>query len=270
MKLILLSIFCVASVLAAEIGYQTPVRMLDLLAKQKSSRIVNGQRAVLGQFPHQAFMIVTGSTQSWACGGSIISDEWILTAAHCVQSAISFSIQLGTVELQSAGTVHLTTNSYVKHPSYNPSNYNNDVAVIKLNSKITFNSNIQPITLPVAGTTNTFENNVATVSGFGRTKDTDTTFSNYLYYVNLTVMSNSACEALFGSSAIISSTLCTAAGSNPVTGTCGGDSGGPLIYGGVQIGIVSFGASAGCEKGYPNGYARVTAFRDWIKTTTGV
>ena len=49
-----------------------------------------------------------------------------------------------------------------------------------------------------------------------------------------------------------------------------GDSGGPLIYNGIQVGLTSFGATAGCEIGYPSGFTRISHFRDWILTNTGV
>ena len=101
-------------------------------------------------------------------------------------------------------------------------------------------------------------------SGWGRTSDGSTATSAQLRSVQNNVITNAVCAQTFGGT-IIASTLCisTAGG----RGTCNGDSGGPLTVpragvsnGRLQIGVVSFGAAAGCQRGFPAGFARVTSF----------
>uniref|UniRef100_A0A182XIW6 Peptidase S1 domain-containing protein n=1 Tax=Anopheles quadriannulatus TaxID=34691 RepID=A0A182XIW6_ANOQN len=78
MKLFIVVVLaCLAAVQAREISYQSIVPFREAT---RSSRIVNGFPASLGQFPYQVFLIGDGSL---ACGGSLISAEWVLTAAHC-------------------------------------------------------------------------------------------------------------------------------------------------------------------------------------------
>jgi len=92
-----------------------------------------------------------------------------------------------------------------------------------------------------------------------------------LQYADLKVIENSVCAQTYGST-IASSTLCAATPGGK--STCNGDSGGPyaMNMGGklTQIGVTSFVSSAGCESGKPAGFVRVTSFRDWIKTNTGI
>lgn len=89
---------------------------------------------------------------------------------------------------------------------------------------------------------------------------------------NSTVMANSGCSAVYGS-IITSNHVCISTVDGH--GSCNGDSGGPLSdvsADGVfsQIGIVSFGASAGCELGYPAGFTRVTSYLSWISSNSGI
>ncbi|KAJ8976741.1 hypothetical protein NQ317_004292 [Molorchus minor] len=88
------------------------------------------------------------------------------------------------------------------------------------------------------------------------TSDSATDASDILQAVNITVITNAACQQTYGS-AIISSTICTSGG----IGVCSGDSGSPLVVAGMQIGIVSFGSTFGCSAGYPSAFARVSSFK---------
>lgn len=108
-------------------------------------------------------------------------------------------------------------------------------------------------------TGNTWAGVSATVSGWGLTSDGGSTAGN-LQYVTRSVITNSACAAIYGD-AVIGSTICTDAS------TCSGDSGGPLIASGQQIGVVSFGAAASCAS-FPSAFARVSHFVDWISQAT--
>ncbi|KAJ9580604.1 hypothetical protein L9F63_024219 [Diploptera punctata] len=233
-------------------------------------KIVNGQQATRGQFPYQAAVYLDSSS---FCGGSLISTTFVLTAAHCAQSVSRFTVYLGAQALSASesGRVIVTSTSKIVHASYNPSTIANDIALIRLPSAVSLTSFIQTIALPGRSlSSNSFAGSTVTVSGWGRTA-TSTSVSNQLNYVDLTVITNSACSSFFGSY-ILASTIC-ADGSNR-QGSCNGDSGGPMVVtsGGqrIQIGVVSFGSGLGCTAGYPTAYARVTSFLDWISTNSGV
>lgn len=157
---------------------------------------------------------------------------------------------------------------YRIHEAYNSQNLNNDIAILILPASATLNAFVTPARLPTGAHLNSlFEGELATVTGWGRISDSSTATSTHLRSTQNNVISNALCFATFGG-IVIPSTLCisTAGGRS----SCNGDSGGPLTVaapggGPLLIGVVSFGAAAGCELGHPAGYARVTSFDDWIR-----
>ena len=80
MKIILLLLAVVACA-RTEDTFEGVERRLEVVEAQRDGRIINGQTAATNQFPHHALLIINGNIQ---CGGSLISDLWILTAQHCV------------------------------------------------------------------------------------------------------------------------------------------------------------------------------------------
>lgn len=108
-------------------------------------RIVGGEDAKVGDAPYQCSMQLK-SMQFHFCGCSIISDKYILTAAHCVRGrdVNEFNILVGTNDLNSGGTYY-KPEAYVKHESFNRPAFANDVAVIRVNGSIEFNDRVQPI-----------------------------------------------------------------------------------------------------------------------------
>ncbi|XP_053690512.1 collagenase-like [Sabethes cyaneus] len=275
MKLFLAVMACLALTQAAQLPFQRPVTVRDAqdLAARSHVRIVNGFPASPGQFPYQVMLRGFTATGALACGGSLISNEWVLTAAHCITGVQRFEIVMGTIVSASPEVLGHSTN-FIIHPSYNPSNLNNDIGLIRLDTPVGFSQNIQPINLPSADRTGeTFLDNIATVSGFGRTSDTGPV-SPTKNWVNIRVISNAACAAVYGSSVVVASTICGTGADAANQSTCQGDSGGPLAIqeGGasLQIGVVSFVSSAGCTSGHPSGYVRTTHFRSWINSQTGI
>ncbi|XP_055587639.1 brachyurin-like [Uranotaenia lowii] len=272
MNAVWINLFVLALSGLAQAGYETPTYVTNsVIPGGKTSRIVNGKLAQLGQFPYQVYMILSDPNgYSVVGGGSIISDEWILTAAHCIHGVTKADVYMGAVYWYSADRVMIPARSFIQHPSYVPTAFTHDIGLIRLSAKITFNTVIKPISLASAEDGPYEYLDDAQVSGFGKTSDLATYASSYLYYTDVMTISNDECKQTFAHH-IIDSTICSRSlTANPVSHSCSGDSGGPLVYRGVQIGVVSFGASGGCEKNYPKAYARVSAFRNWIRCVTGV
>ncbi|XP_058450969.1 brachyurin-like isoform X2 [Malaya genurostris] len=276
MKLFLAVMACLALAQAAQLPFQRPITVRDAqeVAAKSHSRIVNGFPAEAGQFPYQVFLRgFVASGGALMCGGSLISNEWVLTAAHCITGVQRFEIVMGTINTASPEVLGTST-SFIIHPQYNSNNLNNDIGLIRLDSPVTFSQNIQAVNLPSADRTGeTFVDAIATVSGFGRTSNTGPV-SPTKNWVNIRVISNAACQSVYGSAVVIASTVCGTGADAANQSTCQGDSGGPLTVqengASLQIGVVSFVSSAGCTSGHPSGYVRTTHFRSWINEQTGI
>uniref|UniRef100_A0A4Y0BJH9 Peptidase S1 domain-containing protein n=1 Tax=Anopheles funestus TaxID=62324 RepID=A0A4Y0BJH9_ANOFN len=241
-------------------------------------RVVNGQEATPGQFPYQIALLSNFPTGTGLCGGSVLTNNYILTAAHCVISGAT-TLALGGTAIIGAHNrnvveptqqrIDFTTAGIVAHPGYTPTNIRNDVAVVRLNSPITFTDRIQPARLPGRSDTRQFGGFTGTVSGFGRTSDASQATSAVVMFTSNPVMTNADCIASWNSVLIEPQNICMSGEGG--RSACNGDSGGPLAVqdgGSLQVGIVSFGSAAGCAIGMPSVYARVSFFLDFIESNS--
>lgn len=247
-----------------------------------TGRITNGSPAALGQFPYQVYMYLYDAVANgFLCGGSVIHEQWILTAAHCVQDIVKVEVFLGGISrLSGVGQpteVHVVTRakSIIVHPNYDNKFKDNDIGLVELPRTASFSSYISAIALPVGveGTRNLIGLQ-ATVSGYGRTTDQSQSASAVLNYVTLPIINNSVCAATFGSPYVNDKHVCLQSNANLQSG-CNGDSGGPLTVAGttggrVLVGVVSYGAAAGCEMGFPQVFTRVSSHITWIEQSTGL
>jgi chymotrypsin len=210
------------------------------------------------------------------CGGSAISTTWVMTAAHCTAGSSSTQVILGAHQLttqeasQQRRTVPLA--NYRNHPQYNPNNLNNDISLLLLPQAVLLNQFVSVSIIPALGRADQFAGAMSTASGWGRIADGSTATSAFLRSVDNPIITNTVCSATYGTSVVFGGVVCTSTTGG--RGPCNGDSGGPLTVaeGGsrLQVGIAAFVASAGCEAGFPAGYARVSHFRQWIQTTSGI
>ncbi|KAG6450192.1 hypothetical protein O3G_MSEX006451 [Manduca sexta] len=237
------------------------------------SRIVGGSAASLGQFPYQAGIVIHLPGGQAICGGSLLTNRRVLTAAHCwwdgENQAQSFTVVLGSIRVFSGG-VRINTRDIVMHGSWQPRIVRNDVAMIRLPQNVGLNNNIQTIALPSGGQLNeNFAGQRAVASGFGRTRDGQSiSNSQALHHVTLDVIANNVCSRTQGIGPFVHSTnVCTSGAGG--RSTCQGDSGGPLVVTRnnrpLLIGATSFGHRDGCQVGFPAVYARITSFNDWIR-----
>ncbi|KAF5287271.1 hypothetical protein FQR65_LT02144 [Abscondita terminalis] len=223
-------------------------------------RIVGGQDAADGQFPHQISMKYTGSHM---CGGSIIKPNLVLTAGHCVDGASAryLTVVAGTNK-QSVTANSVQVGAVSQHEGYNSWTIVNDIALLHLSQDIVYNDKVQPIalnTVSVGGGVG------CTLSGWGTTSYPGSAPEN-LQFIDLLTVTNEDCSNRHASTGlpITSGQICTLTRSGQ--GACHGDSGGPLISGSEQIGVVSWGQP--CAIGYPDVFTRVSAYIDWINTNS--
>ncbi|XP_064817321.1 suppressor of tumorigenicity 14 protein-like [Oncorhynchus masou masou] len=243
----------------------------------KTSRIVGGQDAEEGEFPWQVSLHIKNSGH--VCGASIISQRWLVTAAHCVQDDAKtrysqpgvWEAYLGLhVQKQNSKNVQKRNlRQVISHPYYNAYTFDNDIALMELDSPVTFSDYIRPICLP--SPQHTFpQGNSVWITGWGATREGGSGAS-VLQKAQVRIINSTVCNRLMGGQ-ITSRMTCAGVLTGGVD-ACQGDSGGPLSSPGTSrmflAGVVSWGD--GCaRRDKPGIYSTVTKFRGWIKEKTGV
>jgi len=225
-------------------------------------KIVGGEEAT----PHEFPWIVDMRRGGHYCGGSIISEEWVMTAAHCSTAAPSnYELVAGDHHIgQTEGTEQRRqVVRIIRHPRYGNTNiqYENDIALMKVDTPFQFNQYVQPAPIPDM----TFEpTERAVVAGWGALTEGGGS-PVVLYKVEVPVVSDTSCAGSYGAGSIADSMICAGEGGKD---SCQGDSGGPMMCerNGVNYlcGIVSWGL--GCARpGYPGVYTEVSYFDEWAQ-----
>ncbi|XP_072232995.1 chymotrypsin-like protease CTRL-1 [Leuresthes tenuis] len=255
MALVVSAPFCFGVFLFSECG-----RVLT------SSRIVGGQNASPGSWPWQATLKIF---DTFSCGGSLINNQWVLTAAHCISpSNINYSvIHLGLDKLAgpNPNEVNRTLERVVCHPAYDSFTFDNDICLLKLSAPVNFTDYIQPVCL--ASKHSTFHDGVMTwVTGFGLTSSSGSP-PETLQEVDVPIVGKNRCSCYYKDFGEITENMICAGLRAGGKDSCQGDSGGPLVtkndYAWVQGGVVSFGKGCALPKN-PGVYTRVSEYQNWI------
>ncbi|XP_060657773.1 serine protease 1-like [Drosophila nasuta] len=225
--------------------------------------ITNGYTAPEGKAPYIVFLTFrSGDWNAW-CGGSIIGNNWVITASHCTKPYNSVTIYYGSLH-RNQGQVVLTVsgnNNIINHSS-------DDIALIRT-PHVNFNNAINRVRLPsFSDRNNRYVNRWTTACGWGRTTTTNT--PDRLMCVDSQVISNAQCRRTYNSNWVKDQILCVSTtGGRSI---CAGDSGGPLVTRDDQIliGVTNFYNEGSCTTGKPSGFARVTSHLDWIRQHTGI
>ena len=240
-------------------------------------RIINGVPVSITEVPWQVALMFSSEPDDFYaqfCGGSIVSADWIVTAAHCLpgMSAAGIEVLAGVTSLGEPGSTRVAVQEIISHPQYDDSTLENDIALLKLATPLDLSGAEKTlIALPFAEQSSSWPaaGDPATVSGWGNTSTTSAAYSADLMAVVVDVLtdpSETQCGSYPTNGYLPEQMLC-AAEISLGKDSCQGDSGGPLaveVRGSWTLaGIVSWGY--GCaDPLYPGVYTRVTSYLDWI------
>lgn len=252
------------------------------LPGQPSSKIVGGTSVSISTAPWQVAIIHRGARSNFDgqfCGGSLISREWIVTAAHCLKDGStetqpsSIGIQVGNATLSTSRLSVLSVSAIEVHQDYGSSGSSHDIALIKLSSPVALSNSVAPLTIYRGAVAN---NTLALVTGWGQTGVTDN--SGYVYTpkwptalqgTNVFVADDNCWNQ--GVPGFNETTMLCAGTDGWMNDTCQGDSGGPLAINvsgtNYLAGVTSWGY--GCAWLSPGIYTKVSNYAGWIDSFVG-
>ena len=232
--------------------------------EQRVLMTVGGQPAPIGE--GEFTVALTNGRGNQFCGGVVVADEWVMTAAHCVNNARPNRIRVAVGNRVSAAREH-QVRSIVTHSDYDPKTADSDIAMIRVRGKLDAPA-LRPVP-PRNADKLAQPRDVATVYGFGARHENDYLGTDYLQKVTVPIVSNHIANRARWYDGEVTDNMLPAGRKQGGVDSCYGDSGGPLVVNNGRgqprlAGIVSWGI--GCARPTKPGiYTRVSNFVPWMR-----
>ncbi|XP_032994595.1 transmembrane protease serine 12-like isoform X1 [Lacerta agilis] len=242
--------------------------------KETESRIIGGHDAMVGSWPWQVSLqyYTVGLGYFHLCGGSLITNNTVLTAAHCVKNFRNAAfwravIAVHHLHIQNVYTRKRRVSTITIHSDYDSERYEHDIALFTLIKHLKYNNYIQPICLPENDTIDMYP---CFIAGWGNTKEKGVG-NLILQEAQVDIFPLRLCNRYDSYAGKLTKNMLCAGSLTGRVDSCQGDSGGPLMcyFRNVTryylIGITSFGFGCGRPR-YPGIYVRTVNYRNWIDT----
>ncbi|XP_017046734.1 chymotrypsin-2 [Drosophila ficusphila] len=255
-------ILAVISFSSASLRHRELTSDIQTSAGKFSSRIVGGAESDVLAAPY--LVSIQNGYGNHFCGGVIIADQWVVTAASCLAGLRKSNVNVVTTTYNnwgSAGWIY-SVEEIIMHCNFDQPLYHNDIALIKTHTLFDYDDVTQNIT--IAPLEDLVEGETLTMYGYGAT-ETGGDFSWELRQLDLTYVPTEKCNSTYGGTGDLDIGHLCAVG-RVGAGACHGDAGGPLVDSkGRLVGIGNWGVP--CGYGFPDIFARISFYYSWIIST---
>ncbi|KAM6202543.1 uncharacterized protein ACDL77_012261 [Rhynchocyon petersi] len=224
-----------------------------------AGEIIGGHEARPHSHPYMAYLQILTPNGVSTCGGFLIREDFVLTAAHCLGSSTNVILGAHDIQRQERTQQRISVLRAIPHPEYNPQNSFNDIMLLQLRNRARLNRVIRPVALP-QNQTRLRPGTLCTAAGWGLISLSRRT--SILQEVQLRIQRDQECNIRFN---VFNGRMQICVG-NPreMKSVFLGDSGGPLVCNNMAHGIVSYGNPRGTP---PAVFTNISNYLSWIKRT---